>query len=173
MEKTGVARVRAHGGIYACNEADGTSLLESGLAGVGLHGDERESRTPTMRSYDPLKPPDPQQWLALTEQARIALVQDYHRHKRVRLPNEQVHAITHAIVENQTALGDETPVRRTLQRLMGEGLDRHQAIHAIGMVLFEHIYDLVKAKSPPPGDPNPAYFAALERLTAEDWRRSG
>jgi hypothetical protein len=34
----------------------------------------------------------------------------------------------------------------------------------------------MKAKSPPPGDPhdpNPAYFEALERLTAEDWRRSG
>jgi hypothetical protein len=61
-----------------------------------------------------------------------------------------------------------------LQRLMGEGLDRHQAIHAIGLVLLEHIVDLVNAKSPPPGgDPNPAYFAALERLTAEDWRRSG
>jgi hypothetical protein len=127
-----------------------------------------------MKSYDPLRPPDPQQWLALDEQARIALVRDYHRRKRVRLPNEQVHAMAHAIVENQIALGDETPVPRTLQRLMGEGLDRHQAIHAIGMVLLEYIFDLVKAKSPPPGgDPNPAYFAALERLTAEDWRRSG
>jgi hypothetical protein len=81
-----------------------------------------------MKSYDPRKAPDPQQWLAFTELERITLVRDYHRHKRVRLPNEQVHAITHAIVENQIALGDETPVRRTLQQLMGEGLDRHQAI---------------------------------------------
>jgi hypothetical protein len=127
-----------------------------------------------MKSYDPLKPPDPQQWLALDERARMALVQDYHRRKRIRLPNEQVHVIAHAIVESQIALGDETPVRRALQRLMGEGLDRHQAIHAIGLVLMEHVVDLVHAKSPPPGgDPNPAYFAAVERLTAEEWRRLG
>jgi hypothetical protein len=59
---------------------------------------------------------------------------------------------------------------------MDEGLDRHQAIHAIGSVLFEYIFDLMKAlnaKDDPQGDPNPAYFAALERLTAESWRRSG
>jgi hypothetical protein len=31
-------------------------------------------------------------------------------------------------VENQAALGDEIPVRGTLERLMGEGLDRHAAI---------------------------------------------
>jgi hypothetical protein len=127
-----------------------------------------------MNNYDPLKVPDPQQWLALDEQKRIALVRDYHRRKRVRLPNEQVHATAHAIVENQIALGDQTPVPRTLQRLMGEGLDRHQAIHAVGMVLFEYLFDLAKMKAPPSGaDPNTAYFAALERLTAEDWRRSG
>ena len=126
-----------------------------------------------MKSYDHLKPPDPQQWLALGERARMALVQDYHRRKRIRLPNEQVHAIAHAVVESQIALGDEVPVR-TLQRLMGEGLDRHQAIHAIGLVLMEHIVDLINAKSPAPGgDPNPAYFAAIERLTAEEWRRLG
>jgi hypothetical protein len=54
---------------------------------------------------------------------------------------------------------------------MDEGLDRHEAIHAIGMVLFEFIYDLARAPAPD-SDPNPPYFAALERLTAEDWRRS-
>jgi hypothetical protein len=69
------------------------------------------------------------------------------------------------------ALGDETPARRITQRLIGEGLDRHDAIHAIGMVLAEHIYDVSKtAKSDK--DPNAPYFAALERLTADDWRRS-
>jgi hypothetical protein len=72
----------------------------------------KKTRTPAHESYDPLKPPDPQQWLALTERARMALVQDYHRRKRVRLPNEQVHAIAHAVVESQIALGDETPVQR-------------------------------------------------------------
>jgi hypothetical protein len=50
-------------------------------------------------------------------------------------------------------------------------LDRHDAIHAIGMVLAEHLYDVLKtAKSDM--DPNAPYFTALERLTAEDWQRS-
>jgi len=125
-----------------------------------------------MQRYDPLKAPDPEEWLALDEQERIELVQDYHRRARIRLPNSTTHAMAHTIVENQIALGDETPVRRTAQRLMDEGLDRHETIHAIGMVLFEFINDLLRAPASD-SDPNPPYFAALERLTAEDWRRSG
>ena len=59
-----------------------------------------------------------------------------------------------------------------LARLMGEGLDRHDAIHAIGAVLIGHMSDLMKAGRAE-GDPNLPYFAELERLTAEQWRRSG
>jgi len=95
-----------------------------------------------MKQYDPLKAPDPQGWLSLDEQQRISLAQDYHRRARIRLPNETVHAVVHAIVENQIALGDETPVRRTVQRLLSEGRDRHEAIHAVGMILMEHLNDV-------------------------------
>ena len=56
---------------------------------------------------------------------RIRLVEQYHRRAGIRLPNVTVHAIIHAVIENQIALGDEVPVRRTLQRLLSEGLDRH------------------------------------------------
>ena len=124
-----------------------------------------------MQRYDPLKAPDPEEWLALDEQERIELVQDYHRRMRIRLPNAKLHAMAHAIVEAQIALAGETPARRTVQRLMDEGLDRHEAIHAVGSVLIEFIYDLMKAPVSD-DDPNVPYFAALERLTAEDWRRS-
>ena len=125
-----------------------------------------------MQRYDPLEAPDPEEWLALDEQERVDLVWDYHRRARIRLPNAKVHAVLHAIVEAQIALADETPARRTAQRLMDEGLDRHEAIHAIGLVLAEFMHDLLKE---PLSDtsPNVPYFAALERLTAEDWRRSG
>jgi hypothetical protein len=125
-----------------------------------------------VQRYDPLEAPDPKEWLELGEQERIDLVRDYHRRVRIRLPNEQMHATLHAIVEAQIALGDETPVRRIAERLIGEGLDRHDAIHAIGMVLAEHIYEVLKTTKPDQDDPNVPYFAALERLTAEDWRRS-
>jgi hypothetical protein len=126
-----------------------------------------------MRRYDPLKAPDPEEWLALDEQESIILAEDYHRRAGIRLPNATLHATMHAVVENQIALGDETPVPRVMQRLMDEGLDRHQAIHAIGSVLFGHIHDLLKNQPDPGTEPNKLYFAALERLTAEDWLRSG
>jgi hypothetical protein len=122
-----------------------------------------------MRRYDPHQAPDPKEWNALDEQERMQLVEQYHRRAGIRLPNAKVHAVIHAVVENQIVLGDELPVRRTLQRLMSEGLDRHDAIHAIGSVLAEHMFELLstpEAASKP--DPNDAYCAAVERLTAED-----
>jgi hypothetical protein len=124
-----------------------------------------------VQDYDPLEAPEPEEWLELDEQERIDLVRDYHRRAGIRLPNEKLHATLHAIVEAQIALGDETPAGRIAQRLIAEGLDRHEAIHAIGMVLTEHIYDVLKTTKSDK-DPNAPYFAALERLTAEDWRRS-
>jgi len=81
--------------------------------------------------YDPLEAPEPEEWLAIDEAERIDLVKDYHRRARVRLPNEKLHAVFHVVVENQITLGNEIPVQSTVQRLMAEGLDRHEAIHAI------------------------------------------
>jgi hypothetical protein len=123
-----------------------------------------------MQPYDPLEAPDPEEWLALDEQERIDLVLNYHRKARIRLPNAKVHAIVHAMVETQIALEDETPARRTARRLMDEGLDRHEAIHAIGWVLIEFMSDLM-GEPESSAEPNAPYFASLERLTVEDWRR--
>jgi hypothetical protein len=125
-----------------------------------------------MTHYDPLKPPDPEQWRSLDEQAQLQFVQDYHRRARIRLPRATQHAVIHVIVENQILLGDETPVRRTVRRLISEGLDRHESIHALGSVLAAHVNDLLRG--PDPGaEPIRSYYAALDDLTAEDWRRSG
>jgi hypothetical protein len=121
--------------------------------------------------YDPLTAPDPDEWADLDEGQRISLVRAYHKKARIQLPNAAVHAAIHAVVETQITLGDETPVERTVERLIDEGLDRHDAIHAVGMVLVEHMQGLVQAIVMP-AEPNEAYYAALERLTAEEWRRS-
>ena len=117
---------------------------------------------------DPLEAPEPKEWLAIDEAERIQLAQDYYRRARVRLPNEKLHAVFHVVVENQIALGDEIPVQSTLQRLMAEGLDRHETIHAIASVLAEFMHDLVN-KQGSSKDSDQAYFAALQRLTAEGW----
>jgi hypothetical protein len=131
---------------------------------------ELPARIKPMLRYDPHEAPDPEEWLALDEQERIDLARDYHRSAGIRVPNATLHATLHAIVEAQIALGDKTPARRTAQRLMEGGLDRHEAIHAIAMVLVEHMGDLLKTTKPAK-EPNAPYFAAHERLTAEDWRR--
>jgi hypothetical protein len=94
------------------------------------------------------------------------LAEAYHRRAGIEVPNMTVHATVHAIVESQVAMGDELPARRTIERLMGEGLDRHDAVHAVGSVLAAHINDTLKAGGPN----NEAYNEAVERLTAETWR---
>jgi hypothetical protein len=125
-----------------------------------------------MPSYDPAHAPDPTTWLALDDGVKQAIVEDYHRRAKVRLPRAPLHAIMHVVIENQIALGDECPTRETADRLMREGLDRHDAIHAIGSVLAGHLSGLMR-EPPTTGDPNDAYFGELKRLTAESWLALG
>ena len=125
-----------------------------------------------MERYDPLVAPDPAEWLATDERQRMALVVDYHEGTAVELPKEQLHAAIHVVVENQVALGDKLPVQGVLNRLQAEGLDRHEAIHAIGSLLIGHVSDLLKTGAPK-RDPNESYWRALKSLTMESWRRLG
>jgi hypothetical protein len=127
--------------------------------------------------YDPFVEPDAIDWLAADEQSRIDAIRRYHHREGFKAARLDAHVAVHGIVENQIALGDELPVRGTLQRLMAEALDRHDAIHAIGSVRIGHINDLVRkaglGDGKADGDSNDAYFSELERLTAKSWRRSG
>lgn len=129
-----------------------------------------------IRKYDPLVAPDSQQWLMLDEQQRLDLVLAYHRGAGLGAPREKLHAVIHVVVENQIA-DDTLPVRHTARRLMSEGLDRHEAIHAIGSVLAGYLNDLTR-ETDPDGQPikstdaNKAYFAELEGFTVEEWLRS-
>jgi hypothetical protein len=122
-----------------------------------------------MLRYDPEQTPNAAEWLALDEQERIALTTKYHRNARIKLPNLKMHATIHAVVENQIAEGHE-PVVRAITRLTSKGLSRHDAVHAIGSVLAEHIFDLLHDSSPS-DNPMVNYDAAIERLTSESWRR--
>ena len=119
--------------------------------------------------YDPYREPERDEWLATDEGERTELVRTYHKRKGVALPNALLHAAIHVTVENQIALGDEMPVKRKLSDLLREGLDRHDAIHAIGSVLAEHIYLIMKGELQEE-DPNPKYLEALSQLTAKSWR---
>ena len=120
--------------------------------------------------YDPNRSPDPQEWLRLDEQSRIAQAEKYHKKNRIRLPNTKAHATFHAIVENQIAEGEEAAVR-ALERMKTQGLSRHDSIHAIAWVLSQHLYELMTEDNEDAKEVvNARYFAAVERLNAQDWR---
>ena len=124
-------------------------------------------RVNMIRAYDPLNASDPDDWQSMDEGERMMLVTEHHRQSGVELPNERVHAAIHVIVENQIALGDETAAPATLERLMREGLDRHEAIHAVGGVLADYMQALVLGDVAP--EATERYNEELEKLTVAEW----
>ena len=123
----------------------------------------------TSTAYDPERPLSPEDWLELDEQERISLAKQFHVRARIELPSVDAHAVFHAIVENQIALG-LGPVVRAMSRLMKQGLTRHDSIHAVASVLADHLYEQANMTSEDSADVLQArYDAAVERLNAKDW----
>ncbi len=98
-----------------------------------------------MEKYDPAKSIDAGEWLELDEAERIELVQRFHEGLDEEMPDDalSLHTSIHVIVENQLAMGVEL-VPETIEKLLRQGLDRHEAIHAIGAILSGDIFDLMK-----------------------------
>lgn len=119
--------------------------------------------------YDADEQPDPDVWLELDETERLDLVSDYHRRTGVQLETPELHAMAHVVVENQVALGQATSVPEALDRLINEGLDRHDAVHAIGSVLMRIVFDAVHERDDG-SDINAKYRQELATLTATNWR---
>ena len=113
--------------------------------------------------------PDSEIWLELDEAERIDAVMDYHRRTGVKLENPELHALAHVVVESQIALGEATSVPATLDRLMDEGLDRHEAIHAIGSILTRIVYEVAR-EADDGSEINAKYSGELAKLTAAGWR---
>lgn len=124
-----------------------------------------------MKRYDPEVPAVAIEWLALDELRRIELAELYHRAAREKAANHRAHAAFHAIVENQIAEGLE-PVVRAMARLVKQGLSRHDALHAVGSVVAEHYFEAMNTKDERfAASAQARYNAAVERLTAVEWRR--
>ena len=123
-----------------------------------------------MEKYQPLKCPNAQEWLELDEYERVFLVREFHEESDEPLPEDamELHASIHVVVENQIAM-EHVPVPATVDRLIRQGLDRHEAIHAVGAVVSENIYDLT-AGNETSWDHN-KYRRRVEKLTAKRWRK--
>lgn len=122
-----------------------------------------------MDEYDPERTPNATAWLELDEGERMILVADYHKREKVKLPNWRLHAAIHTAVENQLAEGLPV-VKEILQRLMSEGLGRHDAVHAIGSVLAGHMHRALQPDAQTQ-QTNERYYQELRELTAEGWRK--
>ncbi|HEX7063116.1 MAG TPA: hypothetical protein VF200_14180 [Woeseiaceae bacterium] len=120
-----------------------------------------------MNDYHPENPPDPRKWLALPPEERQRLVKAYYERTGGYGGSLDVHARVHATIETQLA-EQVTPVKAAFVRLRDNGLNRHEALRAIGSVLARRIRriedpeDLTSAA-------NREYFSALETLTADTW----
>ncbi|MBI5579385.1 MAG: hypothetical protein HY895_09555 [Deltaproteobacteria bacterium] len=124
-----------------------------------------------METYDPATAPDTAAWLELEEDERIQRIASYHRRLNVKLPNLEVHAALHSVVENQIAEELQT-VRETVARLQAEGLSRHDAIHAVGSVLVARLQALLGEGAQAQFEVE-AYFQDLRLLTAEERLKKG
>ena len=118
--------------------------------------------------YDPLQAPDPNEWLALDEAERINLVVAHHQETDEDIPDIELHAAFHVMVENQAAMGDELPVQNTLERLMAEGLDRHNAVHAVASVLIKYLWNMGPGGEDSDSFSND-YMEEVRELTAQKW----
>jgi hypothetical protein len=170
LHRTAMRAVRA--GILGVSRSPGGPAGAAAVTGRGPPCDRRGHALvshDTPLTYDPLQPPDAAGWLARSERDRLDAVQRFHRTVGATAPRERLHAVVHVIVESQIALGDETPVEATIRRLMGEGLDRHEALHAIGSVLVQQMTDVLHGHAPA-SEPTAEYYRLLAALTADRWR---
>ena len=119
--------------------------------------------------YDPMAGPAADAWLDADESERIDAVLHYHEEQEATAGSLRGHAIVHSMVETQLARGLDS-VTITARRLQDEGLDRHDAVHAIGSVLSKLLYEAASGDGGFDGD---SYDKALHSLTAAEWRRAG
>jgi len=122
-----------------------------------------------VKEYKATIAPNPEVWLSLDEQLRLDLVVDYvnKNENNIEEPAKIIHASIHVIVENQLALGSE-PTPKTYSRLRKQGLSRHEAIHAIGAVISEDMFEIMRGNKDQAFE---RYKGRLEKLTAKRWKR--
>jgi len=121
-----------------------------------------------MDIYNPNKIVDAENWLALDEAIRIELVHDFHLNLDLELTEDalRLHSSIHVIVENQLAMEVDL-IPETFAKLTRQGLSRHETIHAIGAIISEDIFDLMKGNTKEFSPKK--YRRKLEKLTAKRW----
>ncbi len=123
--------------------------------------------------YDPAKRVEPQWWRSLGAEERVSLIEAAHVvlpawHHPV--PESRPHALLHVVAENLAARGDEIPVYAALQRLVRQGLQRHDAIHALGNACSEHARAIGSGRASPDDPPPEGQIKSAAAMTVAKWR---
>jgi len=98
------------------------------------------------------------------------IVRDFHEASGEEFPEDalEMHTIFHVTVENQLAEKVEL-LPETIAKLTRQGLDRHEAIHAIAAIISEDIFDLWKGNKTEFSTKQ--YRRKLEKITAKRWKK--
>ena len=84
----------------------------------------------------------------------------------------KLHAVTHVVVENILAEGTVDGASAKLRELVADGLDRHEAIHAIGTAVTEIIFETLRSTddATTPEQSQQLLAQRLAEVTASSWR---
>ncbi len=121
-----------------------------------------------MQEYNPSNSIDADEWLEVDELMRSELVRKFHRGLDEPLSEDSLpgHALIHVIVENQIATNIEL-VPETIAKLVRQGLDRHEAVHAIGALISAQMFNLAQGNIEK--FCTVKYKRQLKKLTAKRW----
>lgn len=121
-------------------------------------------------TYNPNIQMQKTQWLEMDEGQRIAIVEAFHvqSNEDIELEAMTLHATFHVIVENQIAQ-NVTIVEQTIAKLIRQGIDRHEAIHAISAIISEDILNAARGE----GETFTIkkFRRKLEKITVKRWRK--
>lgn len=124
-----------------------------------------------MKYYNPDKPLNESEWLALDDEERKRLVSNFHESSGEEFQDDgalTMHSYMHVVVENQIATNVDL-VSETVTKLVRQGLSRHEALHAISAIVVEDIFDMLKGTK---SEFCPKkYRRKLEKITAKRWRK--
>ncbi len=101
---------------------------------------------------------------------RQSIVEDHAEHPHPRLDEKglRAHLLIHEMVEQQIEAGQPAEVLDALRRLTGGGMNRHQAVHAIGALVAKEAFAMMQTKRPLDES---SYQQALNELTVEAARK--
>jgi hypothetical protein len=106
---------------------------------------------------------------ATAAEIRAQVIREHAEHPHPTLDPKglKAHLLVHELVEKQLREGEPPEAAAALARLLAEGLERHQAVHAIGLAATRHALAMIKNRS---GFDARAYARALQELSAAAYR---